>query len=222
MPFYNNSPFATLPVLLQAGLAEYLFGRRTASQADTHFAITSVTDDGTNANFTGTIVEGNIPTIGALFSSVVSNAAYNVVNAPVTATNVNSAGIGTISVASISAGTAATGGTAVIPVPEIPETLVAGFSIPAILPLMGGSSINRQLMAEVEFPTIPTSATVYLQAAMRNSGNEYVNFQQVGTVSGGVVTLSQNFFTGEGMFYRFAVSGVTGTGTIIAKLTVGQ
>lgn len=221
MPYFNPSPYAPVPVLMESGKLEYLLGRRVPNQADTSISLQSVTDDGTNATFTGQIIEGNIPIVGSLFSSLTSDPAnYNAVNAKISAIAFNVNGQGTVTIPSMHAGSEALSGNGLIPVPEVPETLVNGVSIPITFPMEGGSSISRTMLASVTFPQIPSAATVTLQGAMRNFETEYVDLKQIGIVAGGAVTQTQAQFAGEGMYYRYHVTGVSGAGTVIGRLLV--
>ncbi|MGI4815516.1 MAG: hypothetical protein ACRYGG_19560 [Janthinobacterium lividum] len=218
MPPYDPSPFAPPPVLLQPNKVEYLLGRRTANQADTRLTLQSVTDDGTSATFTGQVTEGNIPIVGSMLSTQPSDPNYAVINSPISAVNFTANGFGTVKVPSVHAGSEALSGLGLIPVPEVPETLVNGYSIPCIVPTKGESAISRKLMVQIGFPTVPTACTVTLQRAMRNYPNDYTDLETVATVAGGVVTQSVAYFDGEGVYYRFSVTGLVGVGSIVAKL----
>lgn len=226
MPQYDNSPFKKAPKLLVAQWPTYLFGSWPADVAPTRFQVSSVALATDVATVTGTVIEGNIPTVGSLISirgTQTSSGLFNVTNVPVTAVSIALAtGQGTISFDLTGSNVATTpdAGLAILPQPEVPETLVAGSSIPAAAPFNDSKTDGaRTFLASCTFPTIPTAATVTLQASEFDSDSQYYSLGTVATVASGAVTQSSAQFTlTTARFLRFNVSGLTGTGTIVAKL----
>lgn len=226
MPAYDNSPFKALPKLLVPSQNIYLLGSLNTLISDTKMSISSVALTATAATIGVQITEGNIPAVGSFISirgTQTSSGLFNVNNALVTAVAINAVtGAGTISFTTTT-GTVATtpdSGQAIIPVPEIPETLAVGASVAAAFSAndTAGSSV-KIVAAAVNFPTIPTSATVVLQGALRNVDSEFVTLGTVATVAAGAVTLEQAQFPNIMYeFLRFNVTALTGTGTITAKV----
>ena len=133
MPSFVNSP-VTPPQLLQKGVNVYLFGTFNALQANTRMNVSSVALATNVATVTGTIVEGEVPKIGALVSiaQTSTNAGvFNVQRAAVTAVSINNGGTGTVSFALTNANVGSTPdfGTAIIEVPEVGEALINGASV---------------------------------------------------------------------------------------------
>lgn len=224
MPAYVNSPFAPPPLLIE-GVPNYLFGSKSYRQANTKMNISSITSSTASAIVTGTIVEGEIPVTGALASiqqTASQSGAFNVSRAALTGSAFTAAtGVGslTFSGAFATQSSAPDFGTAIVEVPEIPETLVAGASIAICIqqPRSGG---QRTITTEVSFPTMPTAATVALQEAVTNNAGEFTTIGTAAVVASGAYTTGPvaSFTLTQGNFYRFLVSGITGTGTIAAKI----
>lgn len=226
MPAYDNSPFKALPKLLVPSQNVYLLGSLNTQISDTKFTISNVQQTTTTGTVTGTVTDGNLPIVGSFISirgTQTNGGAFNVTNALVTAVAINAVtGQGTISFAMTTGNFAVTAdsGQAIIPVPEIPETIALGASVAAAFSAndTAGSSV-KIVAAAVNFPTIPTSATVVLQGALRNIDSEFVTLGTVATVAGGAVTLEQAQFPNIMYeFLRFNVTALTGTGTITAKV----
>jgi hypothetical protein len=231
MPAYVNSPFTPAPLLIE-GVPNYLFGSKNYRQANTRINISSITSSTASAIVTGTIVEGEIPLVGALVSiqqTASQSGAFNVSRAALTGsafTATTGQGSLTFSGTFSTQSATADAGTSIVEVPEIPETLVAGASIAICIqqPRSGG---QRTITTEVSFPTMPTAATVVLQEAVTNEDGNFTTVSST-TVPNGVVAAVESgaYTTGpvaqftltQGNFYRFLVSGITGTGTIAAKI----
>lgn len=231
MPAYDNSPFRPVPKLLIPGQNTYLFGSWPGSTvAPTRFIITNVAITSNVATITGTVVEGNIPAVGSLISIRGSqNAAnFNVTNVAIASVSITAAtGQGTITFALTHADVASTPdqGTALVPVPEAAETLAAVASIACAIQnpeifLQGA----RQVSTTVEFTGLSGSAaaTVDLQVADFDQDSEYTTVTgPAATVASGAQTTAKVVqFTGvNGRFFRFKVSGLSGTGNIIARIS---
>lgn len=227
MPAYDKSGFHVVRALVQ-GVPLYLFGSWPISVAPTRFLITQVSAALTVATITGAVIEGNIPVVGALISirQTSSNGGlFNVTNAAITAVAINSTtGIGTIQFTY--GGTTfgpdsspAAAGLAIIPQPEVGETLVAGASIACTMPVQDPKTDSaRTISVALGFPTPPTSVTVDLQAAIFDQDSEYTKQgTSITTTNAPVVA---EFTLNTARFYRFNVSNLVGSGTIIAKILV--
>jgi hypothetical protein len=102
---------------------------------------------------------------------------------------------------------------------EIPETLANGASIAVAFATPKGDD-QSTLPLSVLFPTLPTAVTVDLQGAQRNVDNEFTKVQGVASVAGSVNAggAFQQVSLQRGYFYRLLVSGLSGSGTIVAKI----
>ena len=223
MTAYANNPFQTA-VFLQKGVASYLFGSYNYKQGPTKMRVSNIVGDGTHATLTVQIYSGEIPIVGALVSvkqTQTSSGAFNVNRAALTGVTIASTGAGTITfLSATSVSTTPDTGEAVAEVPEIGEAIVAQASIPCCIAAPDGDSQFTVPFA-VTFPTLPTAVTVGLQAALHNVDAEFTTILPTAAVVAassqtvgpfGYVTLQR------GYFYRFIVSGLTGTGLLVAKI----
>jgi hypothetical protein len=225
MPSYVNNPFVP-PQFVQQGVNCYLFGSYNDKQANTKMWVTNVALTSNVATITVQIIEGEIPLVGA-YISVIQTAStsglFNVNRAIITAVTINSAtGAGTITYALTHADvtSAADAGTAIAEVPEVAETLANGNSVACCLQSPDCDS-QKTVPYSILFPGgIPTAAVVDLQAALRNVDSEFTKVQNAATVTGSEYTAGPfgQATLQRGYFYRFAVSGVSGSTTIVAKI----
>jgi hypothetical protein len=239
MPAYDNSPFKPVPKLLIPGQNSYLFGFYSQDVSPTQIQVSSVAIATNVATVIGTIFGGNVPLVGSLISirgTQTSSGAFNVTNAAITAvTFVPATSVVTITFALTHANVATTAdaGLAIIPVPEVGETIANGASI-ACTPQNNETflEMGRLLSTTVKFPTLPTTLTVVLQGANFDTDSEYTTICTVATVAASVQTTPQVTEVennGGGTttainspvnyrFYRFLISGLAGTGTIVARI----
>lgn len=226
MPAYNKSPFGPPPVLMVGGRTEFLYGAWSDTVSPTQITISSVAIASNVATVVGTIVSGNIPTVGSLVSvegTASDSGAANVTNvalASVTANQTTGAITITYAATGTNQTTTADSGFALVPQPITYDTLVAGSSKQAASAENDPStSDERAYFAQVFFGTIPTACTVSLQASLVDQDADYQTVGTVATVAAGAVTLSgASFANANYKFLRFNVSGLTGTGTIAAAL----
>lgn len=226
MPAYQTTPFKQPPVLLVAGTPQYLYGGYNDKTGPTLGYVISDSGNGTTSTVIFQIQSGNVPVVGALVTIVGtanSAGAYNVTNASITSVTVTEQGVCTIQFAG--GGTSASAqdfGAVQIPQPETSEVIVTGSSVPAAMPYNNTTyNLNQALTAVCSFPSLPTTAVVNLQQAVQDIDSEYSLVAVVATVTGGAVTAAGSQITVDptlGRFFRFNVSGLTGAGTIIAKL----
>lgn len=230
MPSYDKSPFHRVLALV-AGVPSYLFGSWPMTTAPTRFLITQVQLTTNVATITGTIIEGDIPAVGALISvrQTQSNAGlFNVTNVAISAVAINSStGVGTISfpLTNANVGATADAGEARVPKPETSEALANGASVACTLPVQDPKTDSaRTVSLVIAFPSLPTTATVDLQGAIYDQDGEYAKLGNVAIVSGGAITAGPvaEFQLNQMRFYRLNVSGVTGgtNPTIIGKILV--
>jgi hypothetical protein len=226
MPAYANSAFQT-PQLLQKGTPAYLFGAFSQQRGNTLLGLSTDAIATNVATVTAQLVNGPLPNIGDLVSIVNaanSAGAFNVNRAPLTgvayvvATNVMTL---TFALTGTNQGATADGGTVIVEPAEVSEALALNAPSTACLVQSPEGDAQFTIPMSVKFPTLPTSCTVDLQGAMRNNANEWTVVQAaVAVVAAGVQTvgpLAQISLQRE-YLYRFNVSALTGTGTIIAKI----
>jgi hypothetical protein len=226
MPAYNVSPFGPPPVLMVGGRTEWLYGNQSDTVSPLQIAISSVANSGTVATVVGTIVSGNAPAVGNLVSiqgTTVNSGEFNVTNVALSSVSANlTTGVITITfpLTGTVVTTTASAGIAVVPTPITFDTLVAGSSKQAASAENDPSeSDERSYMVQVFFGTLPTAATVTLQASLVDQDSAYQTVATVATVSGGVATLNAAVYANANFkFLRFNVSGLTGSGTIAAAI----
>lgn len=218
MPPYVSGPFGPSPTLLVSDRPEFLYGGFADTVAPTKFQITQVAIASNVATITGTVTAGTIPTVGSLISvqgTQTDSGAANVTNVAISAVSISaSTGQGTISYAATGSNQSATAdsGLAIVPQQITYDSLVAGSSKSAATPNNDPQTDGaRTFQAQVFFGSLPTTATVTLQASAVDQNSAYQTLGTVATVAGGVVTLSEaQFQLTMSRFLRFNVSGVTG------------
>ena len=226
MPAYQNNAFQ-LPQLLQKGVPAYLFGSFSQQRGNTLLGLSTDAIATNVATVTAQLVNGRLPNVGDLVSIINaanSAGAFNVNRAPLTgvsyvaATNVMTL---TFALTGTNQSVTADGGTVIVEPAEVPEALVNGqASVACVIQAPQGDS-QYTVPVAVTFPTMPTAVTVTLQRALKNTNAEYTND------AGGVVTVAAGAYTAgpvveatleRAYLYRFLVSGLSGTGTIVAKV----
>lgn len=228
MPFYDSGAGHKVLSLVQ-GVPSYLLGSWPMDAAPTRFLITQVSLTTNVATITGSVIEGDIPAVGSLISirgTQASGGVFNVSGVAIASVTINaSTGIGTITfpLTNANIGNTADAGIAVIPKPEVGDTLANGASIPCTMPVQDPKTDSaRTLSAMIGFPTLPTAAVVDLQWAIYDQPSEYEKIGNVATVSAGAITAGpgQQFTLTQARFYRLNISGLTGAGTIVGKVLV--
>lgn len=231
MPAYNQSPFSRQAIPLETGLPVYLFGSYSQDKSNTKIRVVSVSGPTTGTlQADGFIIDGDVPVVGALASARISTPSFpameNADNAAITVVSNYVPATGGVSVAfpladvSGAFSTTASTGIVLIPQPEIGEAVANGASIAATTPQdTAQNSAARTYYAAVKFPKIPTAASVTLQGAIVDEDSEFRDIGVVATVTASVVSTNQaQFISSLYRFLRFDVSGVTGTGTIVARI----
>lgn len=230
MPAFSASPFATLPEVAIPGKPAYLFGSLPVTTADMVMTIASVAITSNVATVIGTIQAGNIPAVGNLISiqgTTTASGTFNVTGVALASVSVTGAGVATLTFALTHANVATTpdAGKGMVPIQEVAETLANGASVPVFVPSQEPVDNGlKAIVTSVTFPTLPTAVAVILQSALYfNSPNS--EWTQVGSANAATVAASaqtlgplQTFNVAGGRFFRFNVSGLSGSGTIIAKL----
>lgn len=239
MPTMNTSAFAPLPIVALPGFPTYLYGSLAIDTQDTLLQVTNVAATGGTATVSVYVRAGNIPIVGNLISiagTQTSSGLFNVSSAPLTNVTINATtGIGTVQFALVgTVGSVADSGQALVPIQEVPETLAANTSVPVYVPSQEPNDMGtKSITTAVTFPTMPTTATVKLYSAINlpknlpgSAGSEWTLDGVVATVAASAQTVGPLFTydTGAntaalaGRFFCLQVTGVTGSGTIAAKL----
>ena len=230
MPAFSASPFTALPETAIPGKPAYFFGSLPVDTDDMRMTITNVALTSNVATVIGTILTGNKPAVGNLISiqgTTQASGAFNVTNVALTGVSVTGAGVATLTFALTHADVAShsDSGQGMVPIQETSETLANGQSVPIYVPSQEPNDNGvKTITTCVTFPALPTSVNVVLQSALNwNSPNSewtQVGSVNVATVSGSTQTVGpmQVFSLQGGRFFRLSVSGLTGSGTIIAKM----
>lgn len=226
MPAYNVSPFGPAPVLMVGGRTEWLYGNQPDNVSPMQMSISSVAITANVATVVGTIVSGVAPAAGNLVSiqgTKTQAGVFNVTNVALTTVTTNlTTGVTTLvfPLTGTTVGTTTDSGFAVVPTPIVFDTLVAGSSKQAASAENDPStSDERSYFAQVFFGSIPTAATVTLQASLVDQDSAYQTIATVATVVGSAVTQNAATYSNANYkFLRFNVSGLTGTGTIAAAI----
>jgi hypothetical protein len=226
MPNYNTSPFGNQPALIYPGVPYYLFGSWPQDQSPTLMYVTSVAIASNVATVGVQIYGGAIPVVGALISIVGTatlSGAFNVTNVALTGVTIATTGVGTVTFALTGTNTSTTpdGGQAIVPQPEVGETISTVASV-AVTPKQDSEiSLDRTVTVQTNYTTVPTASTVTLQGSMTNLDADYVSIATAATVSGSAVTLGFLTVVSSFLFYRVLPSGLSGTGKYVVKIAVG-
>ncbi len=194
MALYSNSAFrGTYKKAVKQGTQvepNYLFGNFDFNSADYEFQISQVALTSNVATVTVQLVRGGggtspntilpLPVVGAhmgVQGTASNSGLFNVDPATITAVSINASGAGTISYACTGSNVTATAdsGKLVVWPYEYPDLISSGTaSIPIALSFMPDESDNsRCFFAECVFPSLPTSATVVMQAANVDIDSRY-------------------------------------------------
>jgi hypothetical protein len=170
-----------------------------------------------------TLLEGFAPAAGSLISvqgTTQGSGAFNVSNIALTAVSLDATtGVGTLQF--VLAGTTASAadpGQAIVPVPEVGETLVNNQASQAfaIQSVAGANISGRAVNWSSTFPTAPSGVTLTLQGAMFDVDAQYATLDSSTSLSG-----SNRVIDGVNQrFLRVSVSGLTGSGTAVVKIAI--
>ena len=239
MPTMNTSAFAPLPEVVLPGKPAYLYGSLATDTQDTLLQVTNVAATGGTATVSVYVRAGNIPVVGNLISiagTQTSSGLFNVSSVPLTNVTINATtGVGTVQFALVgTVGSVADSGQALVPIQEVPETLAANTSVPVYVPSQEPNDMGeKSITTAVTFPTMPTAAVVKLYSAINlpinlpgSAGSEWTVVGTVATVAASAQTIgplftedtSANTAALAGRFFCLQVSGITGSGSLVAKL----
>lgn len=224
MPSYANNPFST-PQLLQKGVPAYLFGSFSQQVGNTRASVKTDAIATNVATVVAYYLGGPLPVAGSLISiqnSANSAGAFNVKRVAITSASLD-ATTNLLTIVFPLTGTdqpaTADAGTVVVEPAEVGEAIAAVASQACLVQAPEGDS-QFTLPVSVTFPTLPTGATVSIQAAIHNIDSEYTTLGTVATVAASAQTVGPfgQVTLQRGYCYRFLVSGLTGSGTIVAKI----
>jgi hypothetical protein len=220
-----NSPFVP-PQLLQKGVPAYLFGGLNMLRGNAKGTVSQTALASNVATISVQLQEGATPVVGdyiTVWGTALQSGLFNVTRSLITAVSITPAtGAGTISYALVGTNQSATAdaGRWQMEIGETAESITNNsFSVPVCVQAPQEDS-QFTLPLSVTFPTLPTAVTVSIQGAIRDIASEYTTIGIVATVVTGGQTVGPfgQLSLQRGYFYRFAVTGLTGTGTICAKI----
>jgi hypothetical protein len=247
MSQYQKTPFKSPNALAVAGTPQYLLGSwndRTGPTAG--FLISDASNGTTLGTYVFQIQSGNIPVTGSLMSVVGAGNSvnFNITNVPITFISCTEQGVCTVSATITSTATPTTQtqdfGSVQILQPEVGESVTGTYSsVPITIPFNNpemqegksiSASVNLLTGGSLSGVTIVLQAanidldseytTIYSFTAAGASGNLYTFQSGQGTPAtpgtadpGGVNILNWRFF-------RFQISGGTGTGLAVAKFEI--
>lgn len=228
MPFYNQNPLSAPPVkLLIAGKAEYLFG--SLPRAAARMTVSNVSLTSNVATLTVQVIEGDIPAVGDLISTLglqTASGAFNVTAVALTGVTINATtGAGTVTFALTYANVSSTAdsGAAKTTVTESSDVIANGSSIPVTVQFSEPeTNVGRTVTVVVNTPANTLTGTVVwqLEGALRNVDSDFVPLGSSTSVPTTAQIKTQVVTLSSYLFYRINVSGITGgAGTIIAKIS---
>ena len=229
MPAYSTSPFAQTPALLLPGSSGYSFGSFSDRVPSTKlFVLTSAVLSNV-ATITAQIWEGPLPTTSQFISTQGLARIPNVTNVAIASVAQNATtGVVTITFADAHSGTVASGADhalCIVPQIEVPEVVSAtGAGSAFAVPNYGArQNEGRSITAIVSFVSLPTTAVVTLQGAVKNQDSEYADLGTVASVTtgaqaGGSLTVEDVNYE----FYRLNIGTLTGgtSPSLIGKILV--
>ncbi len=226
MPAFINSPFQRAQ-LLQKGVPAYLVGAFSQQVGNTRLALINDAIATDVATITATLIEGQLPAAGSLLSiinSVNSAGAFNVSRVPITSAAYNATtGIVTIVFPLTAADQAATadGGTVVLEPAEGGETVSGNYTSQAVLVQAPDGDSQFTLPLSVQAGDGVTAMTATLQVAIKAQPNEWTNTTTVVTKTGATTYTAGPVVQAtlqRGYLYRLAITAVTGSDLVAAKL----
>lgn len=226
MPSYINSPFQA-PQLVQKGVPAYLIGSYSQQIGNTRLAIKSDSIASNVATVIGYYLGGPLPAVGSLISiinSANSSSAFNVNRVAIASASLDaSTNLLTITFPLTAANQADTAdaGTAVVEPAETGETVTTTFTSQACCAQAPEGDSQFTLPLAITGAAGITAMTATLQVAIRNIDSEYTNTTTVVTKTGASTYTAGPVVQAtlqRGYFYRVAITAVTGSGAVIAKI----
>jgi hypothetical protein len=202
MPAYATSPFAQPPNMLLSGDVGYSFGSMAKNTPTSRLQVTSVAIASNVCTLGVTLLEGLVPTAGSLISvqgTSTDSGVANVTNVAITSVSGFTTGddsTGTIVYPATGSNQSTTpdSGTALVPVPEVYETVTTGekgqaFAVPLVAPAQNsGDSIAWSYFFQTGAQ--PGTASVQLQGAQFDVDAQYSVIDSGTSTSGETRTAS--------------------------------
>jgi hypothetical protein len=159
----------------------------------------------------------------SIYNSTNSTGAFNVTRAVIVSVSyVASTNVMTITFALTGSNQTATadGGSVIVEPGETSEAIVNNSFSQAVFVQAPEGDAQFSAPISVTFPTLPTAATVSVQMAIKDQSNEWTTLGQIAIVAAGAQTQGpvSTITLQRGYLYRLSVTGLTGTGTIVAKI----
>jgi hypothetical protein len=227
MPAYINSPFQK-PLLVQKGVCTYLIGSFSQLVGNTKLAVVSVTIAANVATVIATLIDGPALVAGALVSIInttTGTGEFNVNRAVITGTpsyNVTTnQWTFTFALTGSNVGVTADSGTVIVEPAEVGESVTTSYTSRSCLIQAPEGDSQFTVPFTVQAGASITAMTATLQVALKEQSNEWTNTTTVVTKTGA------NTYTAgpvveatlqRGYLYRVAVTAVTGTDSVVAKI----
>jgi hypothetical protein len=226
MPAYVNSAFSK-PQLLQKGVPAYLIGSFSQQRGNTRLGLSTDAIATNVATITAQLINGPLPRVGDLVSitnSANSSGAFNVNRvALASVAYVASTNVMTLTFALTAGNQVATadGGTVVVEPAEVGETVSGTYTSVACCVQAPEGDSQFTLPLAVAGASGITAMTATLQVAIRDIDSEYTNTTTVVTKTGATTYTAGPVVQAtlqRGYFYRVAITSVTGSGLVVAKV----
>jgi hypothetical protein len=226
MPAFQNSPFLQ-PRLLQKGVPAYLIGSFSQQVGNTKLAVTLNSIAANVGIIDGQLIDGPLPVVGSLISVINttnSAGAFNVNRAVITgvaytvATNVMQI---QFALTGTNQSLTADAGTAIIEPAEVGETVATTYTSIAVLVQAPEGDSQFTLPLSVLAGAGVTAMTATLQVAIKAQSNEWTNTAFVVTKTGATTYTAGPVVQAtlqRGYLYRLAVTAVTGSDVVVAKV----
>ena len=238
MTAWNNNPNNAVPQLIP-GVPCYLAGHPSHGGPTTRLKITRTSLATNVVTLTGTVVEGNIPSVGDLIyvSGLTrdSGGLNTSVGIAIASVSINATtGVGTITypITAANLADAAEAGDAYITAADVPETNVPSqaYQAVAVQRDVAQHGAERTATIWVNYPSAPASIKWSLQGAMENNDAEYVDLL-ADIAAGGTFSdsgapafnsSSAQFYPGSWNFFRFKDTGSSGgtLPTVVARIII--
>lgn len=226
MPYYPTNPTGIRAFLASPGSVTYLLGNRAADGGILYISTVAIAS---NVATVGVSVwSGNLPVIGTKITirgTAQQSGVFNVTNIALTGVTLNAAGIGTVTFALTGTNLSATadGGQMSFLPQTTGEVAVNGSTMPCSPAFNQGRSSNGWIFEVLpdSIAALPTAATITPQHAAANEDAAYtpVLGATPATIAGGAITAQGVGFATDMPFLRFAITGVSGTGSIAIAVT---
>ncbi len=226
MPQFANNPFRPVP-LLQKGVPTYLIGSFSQQVGRTNLALLTDAIASNVATVTATLLNGPLPLSNVVISIInATNGAgeFNVNRVAVSSVSYDSStNVATITFPLTGADQSATadGGTVVLEPAEVGETVSGNYtSIPVVVQAPESDS-QFTLPVAVTAGSGITAMTATLQKAINANAAEWTNTTAVVTKTGATTYTAGPVVEAtleRGYAYRIAITGVTGSDLVIAKV----